>query len=256
MPNERLRRAIHDAGLQLDDVARHVGVDAKTAERWITKERLPHPADRAQVAQLVGVDEFLLWAQLVQGRRGKAASDAEVLGIYPMRGAVPANAWYDLLESTRRQFDVLVYAGLFLPDGRADLANVLRRKADEGVRVRLLFGDPYCDAVALRGNDEGIGDGMAARIRLTISYLRSAFDATGLEVRSHDTTLYNSIYRFDDELLVNTHAYGAGAPQSPVLHLRQLPGGQLFDHYMASFERVWERGEPMAADHNERAVAI
>jgi hypothetical protein len=60
MPNERLRRAIHEAGLRLDDPARHVGLDAKTAERWIAKDRLPHPTNRAQTAQLVGVDEFVL----------------------------------------------------------------------------------------------------------------------------------------------------------------------------------------------------
>ena len=70
MTNERLRVALHEAGLQLDDLARRVGVDAKTAERWITKGRLPHPANRIQTAQLVGVDEFVLWPQLAHGRRG------------------------------------------------------------------------------------------------------------------------------------------------------------------------------------------
>jgi hypothetical protein len=68
--------------------------------------------------------------------------------------------------------------------------------------------------------------------------------------------LYNSIYRFDDELLVNTHAYGAGAPQSPVLRLRRIAGGRLFGYYMASFERVWESGAPMAVEETQRAVAV
>jgi hypothetical protein len=44
--------------------------------------------------------------------------------------------------------------------------------------------------------------------------------------------------------LVNAHAYGAPAAQSPVLHLRQLPGGRLFEHYLASFDRVWELAKP------------
>ncbi|MDX2817537.1 hypothetical protein PV410_34245 [Streptomyces sp. PA03-5A] len=35
----------------------------------------------------------------------------------------------------------------------------------------------------------------------------------GVEVRSHDTILYNSIYRFDDDVLVNPHVLGA-----PALH--------------------------------------
>jgi hypothetical protein len=256
MANERLRVALHEAGLRLDDLARHVGVDAKTAERWITKGRLPHPANRAQTARLVGVEELVLWPQLANGRHGRAVSTAELLEVYPVRGAVPADSWYALMESARRHIDVLVYAGLFLPDGRADLAVMLRRKAEDGVRVRLLFGDPSCDAVALRGREEETGDGMAARIRLAINYLRPAFDAPGVQVRSHETTLYNSIYRFDDELLVNTHAYGAGAPQSPVLRLRRVAGGQLFDYYMASFERVWESGASMAVDEAQRAVAI
>jgi hypothetical protein len=42
-------------------------------------------------------------------------------------------------------------------------------------------------------------------------------------------------------MLVNAHVYGAPAAHSPVLHLRRLPGGQLFDHYQASFEQVWEQ---------------
>jgi hypothetical protein len=46
---------------------------------------------------------------------------------------------------------------------------------------------------------------------------------------------------FDDDMLVNAHVYGAPAAHSPVLHLRRLPGGRLFDHYQASFERVWEQ---------------
>ncbi len=36
MANERLRRALLDAGLSPDDVAAEVGIDTKTVERWIT----------------------------------------------------------------------------------------------------------------------------------------------------------------------------------------------------------------------------
>ena len=62
----------------------------------------------------------------------------------------------------------------------------------------------------------------------------------GIELRTHATTLYNSIYRFDQDLLVNGHAFGAPAAQSPVLHLRRVPGGRAWDHYMRSFEEVWK----------------
>ena len=60
----------------------------------------------------------------------------------------------------------------------------------------------------------------------------------------HHTTLYNSIYRFDDEMLVNTHVYGFPAAHAPVMHLRRLSGGDLFDTYADSFDRVWSTAEP------------
>lgn len=66
----------------------------------------------------------------------------------------------------------------------------------------------------------------------------------GVEVRVHGTTLYNSLYRFDQDLLVNGHAFGAPAGQSPVLHLRRVPGGRMWDHYMRSFDEVWTFAEP------------
>ena len=130
--------------------------------------------------------------------------------------------------------------GLFLPDGYPEIAKLLASKAEQGTEVRLALGDPDSDAVRRRGEEERIGDGLAARVRLSLIYLREAVGAPGVELRVHATTLYNSIYRFDDDMLVNAHVYGAPAAHSAVLHLGRLPGGRLFDHYQASFERVWE----------------
>jgi hypothetical protein len=76
---------------------------------------------------------------------------------------------------------------------------------------------------------------------MSMTYMQPAFDVPGVDVRVHGSTLYNSIFRFDDDLLVNMHVYGAVAAQSPVMHVRRIAGGRLFPHYMGSFERVWER---------------
>lgn len=84
--------------------------------------------------------------------------------------------------------------------------------------------------MAARGIEEGIGDGLAARIRTSLRYLHDVTDVAGLNVRLHETILYNSLYRFGDDLLVNPHAYAAGAPQNPVFHLRRVAGGRLFSH--------------------------
>jgi hypothetical protein len=55
----------------------------------------------------------------------------------------------------------------------------------------------------------------------------------------HDATLYASILRFDDDLLVNWHLFGAPAADSPVLHLRYNTTRGLAASVVASFERVW-----------------
>lgn len=67
----------------------------------------------------------------------------------------------------------------------------------------------------------------------------------GIEFRLHDTTLYNSIYRADSQLLVNTHLYGFTATQSPVLHLHGAADGSMVTTYLDSFERVWATAVPL-----------
>ena len=58
-----------------------------------------------------------------------------------------------------------------------------------------------------------------------------------MEFRFHRTVLYNSIYRADDQVLVNTHLFGVTAAVAPVWHLRKLPAGELAGLYIDSFER-------------------
>jgi hypothetical protein len=93
--------------------------------------------------------------------------------------------------------------------------------------VRLLLGDPGSDAVVARGGDEGIDDAMAARIRNALVLLRPLLAIDGIEAWLHRTVLYNSIYRADDQALVDAHIYGVGAPNAPVMHPRRVAGGDL-----------------------------
>ena len=80
---------------------------------------------------------------------------------------------------------------------------------------------------------------MAAKIRNALVHYRALKDLKGVDIRLHDTVLYNSIYRADDDLLVNPHAYGIAASQAPVFHVRRLENGDMASTYLESFERVW-----------------
>ena len=122
---------------------------------------------------------------------------------------------------------------------------VLAERARAGVRVRMLLGDPDSEQVAERGADEGVGDAMAAKIRNALVLYRSLRQHEDVEFRFHQTILYNSIYRGDDQLLVNTHIYGVTAARAPVWHLRKVAGGEIAATYLQSFERVWDTAVPL-----------
>ncbi|MEU5990788.1 DUF5919 domain-containing protein [Spirillospora sp. NPDC047418] len=235
--NDLLRRALADARLTEAGAAARLGVDPKTVHRWVAG-RVPYPRHRARVASLVGRDEAELWPQLAVADVQAEPPTIDVLAIYPHRWAVPRHVWQQLFRSARVEIGILAYAGLFLAEDMG-IMRALAERACNGVSVRILLGDPDGTCVAERGCDEGVGESMAAKIRNALVHYRALRDVDGVEIRLHDTVLYNSIYRADDDLLINPHAYGIAASQAPVLHLRRAEDGDMASTYLESFARVW-----------------
>lgn len=244
MSNYRLRNALLAAGLTQPDLAGRVGVEAKTVERWITQARLPHATTRGRVARVLDLDETYLWPTLLGSEQARAASQAELVQMWPTRNAVPGDVWRSLFRQTRSQLGMLVYSGGFLVEAY-DLVEVVRSKAADGVTVRILLGDSRCEAVRRRGLEENL-PALAERCRSTLQYLAEVTGLPGVHLRTHQTTLYASQFRFDDSMLVNSHTYGEWAARSPVQHLRRVPGGQLFAYYENAFDRVWATGSDVA----------
>jgi len=244
MANERLRAVLLERGVSIADLAAAVQVDPKTVERWITKGRSPYRRHRYAVAAFLGVDESYLWPEALTREQVASASESEIVTVYPHRWAVPRDAWGRLFAQAKAEIGILVYAGLFLADD-AGIVRMLGEKAAAGVRVRILLGDPDSLEVAQRGADEGIDEGMAAKIRNALVLYQPIHGQDNVEIRLHRTVLYNSIYRGDDQLLINTHVYGTPAANAPVLHLRKVAGGDMVTTYVSSFERVWEKARPV-----------
>ncbi|MFF5206490.1 hypothetical protein [Streptosporangium sp. NPDC000396] len=46
-------------------------------------------------------------------------------------------------------------------------------------------------------------------------------------------------------MLINQHIFGAYGYIAPLLHLRRIDGGDFFDTYVRSFERVWDISYPI-----------
>jgi hypothetical protein len=225
-------------------LAETVSVDQKTVERWITQERTPYRKHRYAVASLLGLDETYLWPDALPQDQVVSASGSEIVTIYPHRWSVPRDAWGRLFAEAEEEIGILVYSGLFLAEDHG-AQRILADKARAGVRVRILLGDPDSPQVAERGADEGIDEGMAARIRNALVLYKPLRAIDGVEFRLHSTVLYNSIYSADNQLYVNTHVYGVPASHAPFWHLRKVAGGEIVNTYLESFERVWEVAKPL-----------
>jgi hypothetical protein len=89
---------------------------------------------------------------------------------------------------------------------------------------------------------------MAVAGRSSLTYYRDAARSGDAEMRLHSCTLYASLFRYDDEIMVNPHAWGEPASANPVMHLRRLDGGTVAGHYMDSCERVWESSKPWTGE--------
>ncbi len=239
MVNERLRRAMMRAGYDPASLAEAVGVSTKSAERWLGGEVTPYPRTRFRVAAAVQEDESYLWPGAVDNA---SLLGAELVATYPRRTDVPRDLWTELLRSAERNVDLLAYAGLFLTEEHPDWIPLLKRKAQHGARVRILLGNPRGSQVVKRDAEREIGGGVSGRVLAVLAHYSAIKDL--VSIRLHDTPLYNSVYRFDDDMLINVHVYGLLAAYTPVFRIRRIDG-QYFSTYMESFERVWAGSRPL-----------
>lgn len=82
---------------------------------------------------------------------------------------------------------------------------------------------------------------LASKVRVSLSYYRELVDVDGVEIRLHAAVVYASLFRYDDEMIVNPHVYGRPASANPALHLRR---GTMFDAYARGFDQVWDTAVP------------
>jgi hypothetical protein len=228
-----------NAELTAQHLAGLVGVDVKSVSRWISEDRVPHPITRLRVARTLNQQETYLWPSILGADEESSQGDCELEHIWRTRSAVSTEIWHALFNRAASQLDILVYAGAFLLE-TLDITDILKIKSSTGTHVRVVIGDPDSDAVRLRAAEEQTC-WLPERCRTTQLHLLQLRCAAGVEIKVHGTTLYASLFRFDDVMLVNPHAYGAPGYASPVQRIHRRSMGGMFDHYAASFDRVWAK---------------
>lgn len=178
-----------------------------------------------------------------------------VVRFYHHRADTPKSLWMDLLTGANVNIDLFANASLFLPEENPEAIDIIKQKAG-GTKIRIMLADPDHPAAELRGREERLFDGIPGRIKMAWAYYRPLIGVDGVEFRMHGTSLYNSIFRYDNQMLVNQHIYGAYGYIAPILHVRRVADADLFETYMKSFERIWNeesfaiKDDPMVGERD------
>ena len=241
--NERLRASMTAQGVEIEALARQVGVNPKTIQRWLAG-RMPHPRHRWKICDLLGQAEQELWPEVSLGASG-AHHTSEIVAAYAHRADAPSQLWSGMLDRVRTNVDLLGYAMLFFPEQNPRLAEIFGNKCAAGLRVRVALADPDGEEVRARDALEGLGGTLPGRIRSSLSHLEPLFSNAGVEIRYHRVPLYNAVYRFDDQMLVTPYLYKLHGYQHPLMHLKRLGPAGLFESYAQQFEAIWAESQPV-----------
>ena len=251
--NTALRTALTEAGLTPRQLAYRVGVSLKQVERWLGDAALtPHARNREDAARALGVDEEMLWPQTVKDRI-KTGTDREIIHSYPYRSACPGAVWSGLIDSAESEIFLAGYTNYFFWTQIPQFPETLRRKAEAGVRVRFLLGDPEGEVTRQREAIEDVALSVSTRIRITLEHLDRLGTPPGLETRCSSAEdavnhVSLSVFRFDDDALVTPHLARLVGHDSPLLHLRRQGDAGMFARFAEHAEELWSRGTPIGEE--------
>jgi hypothetical protein len=232
------------AGLDAPTLARAVEVNTKTVDRWV-RGRTPRLRARLAVAKILGDAETNLWPATRPDQSAGSVSTAEVVGAWAHRANVPTELWLSLLDTARERIDLLGYAYPFLFEMAPQVTATIRRATEAGARVRIAVADPDCPHVAERDALEQLGGTLAGRIRLALLWLGELDGLVDVTVGVHQVHLYNSLFRFDDQMIVTPHLFRGHGYQHPTLHLRRLSAHGIFESFAEQFQQIWDTIRPV-----------
>ncbi|WP_194816119.1 helix-turn-helix transcriptional regulator [Nocardia sp. XZ_19_385] len=252
--SQRLESAMLRAQLDSAMLATAVGVDVKTVNRWLAG-RVPHRRTRLDVARVLNESEESLWPQVRPDLGAGSPATAEVVNAYAHRADIPNDLWVSLMLGASDQIDIVGYAYPFVFELLPDAAKIIAQKCQSGARVRLAFAEPDCAHVAERDTLEQMNGTLRGRIRNALSMLGQLDSTPGCRIGLHTVHLYNSVFRFDDQMIVTPYLIRARGYQHTALHLRRLSPHGIFSSFADQVEQIWGSVTPyeLGAIHGKTA---
>jgi transcriptional regulator with XRE-family HTH domain/tetratricopeptide (TPR) repeat protein len=158
--NTQLRDAIWASGMELTEFARKVGVAPKTAERWITRGRLPQPRHRWKSAQVLGRGESELWPHAVSDSEDPEKSSIVLFGqpqddsepeLSGLPGILQTSLAADMMDAMKRRAFLMgaVTAAGFSGVGEVPLSMLVRESTVEAAGFITSAGQEVIDPLMI-----------------------------------------------------------------------------------------------------------
>jgi lambda repressor-like predicted transcriptional regulator len=237
-------------------LAQLVAVDEKTVGRWLRNLHTQvHEENARRAGDALDCTPHDLWPHRFSApEQGEPPTDQRPITfnptMYASRTQVPVAVWQEHFAGATSRIDILVFAATFLFDTVDGFTDLLVGAATRGVEVRFLVGDPAAPNMAIRGEEEGIGASVKARCHNTVEILAPYTKTPGLQIRTHQTTLYTSIFRVDDDVIANFHIYGSPGRNNPVMVFARDDEPRLWATLEQAFTSVWGGAEPLVTASN------
>lgn len=228
-----------------DQFCTELDIDPKSLRGWRDGKIVPRRASMEKVAKYFDVEVFELFPEY---GTPKSPALAEMSNAWARRSESPAGFWWKLVKHAEKNIDLLGYAMQFLHEDHNEVVPLLRRKAKEGCRVRIVMPAPGIRAEQDRAMEQ------ALRKSLSVPPERSGLpkDAIGYgpppvsypDVRLQKSPMSISISRFDDDMLVSTNLYNQHGRLAPLFHLHLGEGDGIFKAYLQNFDEIFHASIP------------
>ncbi len=224
MENEQLRTAITRAGLTLEEFADIVQVDVKTVQRWIAGRATPYRRNRASVASALDTTERALWPDAVPAPATPVAREpatdepSDVIAGYAFSSDPRAPNAAELLGTAVERIAILMPGPVFPPG----VVELLRARAADGCDISIIIDEPDLRVEAL-------------------------LDIDAIEIRAPRAGAAHTLYRADDEILLALRHVSFPDQSPPLIHLRRVTPGALFDRFTHDFNHRWDEATPLTS---------
>lgn len=187
---------------------------------------------------------FLSSRYLIRRQRTKEIIDEwGLVEIFASRQMM--NASCDTAQSlAEKQIDIMAMG---LKSWRDSQTEEIRKKLEQGVKIRILAPHPDLDAVRQRTHDEGESEGQIRHTIVTLADWVSGMKRHGaISLKYYNALPEDFYFRLDDTLFTGPYMYGKGSQKTLSYEYRNP--GKAFSLYTGHFETCWNDSRFLCPD--------